>query len=238
MNRILIAAMIVFSVGLMSCRRVIIGGEGPVVAENRAPGYFDRLELQDGIQVYINHSNEPKFSVRIEAPENIVPYIETTVVNDKLIIQDRRRRNWRNGYATVYVTVDTLEEITSNGSGDIYASNLMGPSTYIGISGSGDMDLGMNITNDVRLDISGSGDLEMTGGAHLLDMYLSGSGDFQGRNFNVDNCEIDVTGSGNAEVYVSDSLDVRITGSGDVYYWGNPGFVSQWITGSGNLIKK
>ena len=44
-----------------------------------------------------------------------------------------------------------------------------------------------------------------------------------------------IVASGNAELYVSQSLIVDIDGSGDVYYKGNPS-MSVSIEGSGDVI--
>jgi hypothetical protein len=63
---------------------------------------------------------------------------------------------------------------------------------------------------------------------------ISGSGKYRGSDLESSDCEVDVAGSGAVVVRVSDLLDVEITGSGDVRYYGTPEVVES-ITGSGRL---
>jgi hypothetical protein len=44
-----------------------------------------------------------------------------------------------------------------------------------------------------------------------------------------------VSGSGNAAVYVSNSLNAHVSGSGGVHYGGNPKNVSKSKSGSGSI---
>ena len=46
---------------------------------------------------------------------------------------------------------------------------------------------------------------------------------------------MDVSGSGNARVYASGSLNATISGSGNVGYSGNPANVEKDISGSGEI---
>ena len=46
--------------------------------------------------------------------------------------------------------------------------------------------------------------------------------------------DITISGSGSAEVNVSEQLDIKISGSGDVYYRGNPS-INIDISGSGDV---
>jgi len=50
-------------------------------------------------------------------------------------------------------------------------------------------------------------------------------------------CEVEIYGSGDCDVNVSESLDVRINGSGNVTYKGNPAEVNQKVSGSGGAHK-
>ena len=51
------------------------------------------------------------------------------------------------------------------------------------------------------------------------------------------NHNIDISGSGNAEVFVDGgSLDANISGSGKVYYKGAPSSFNTDITGSGKIV--
>lgn len=66
-------------------------------------------------------------------------------------------------------------------------------------------------------------------------VVLNGTGNFYGYLLEVNNCQVDIIGTGNAEVNVKDNLDASIEGSGSIYYKGNP-HIQNSVSGSGKLI--
>jgi Protein of unknown function (DUF2807). len=65
---------------------------------------------------------------------------------------------------------------------------------------------------------------------------VSGSGDVHAYDLLSEDTKVRVTGSGDADVFASVSLDVSVAGSGDVRYKGNAK-VSSNISGSGGVKK-
>ena len=84
---------------------------------------------------------------------------------------------------------------------------------------------------------TGSGKITLLGGAITLEPTLTGSGDVYAYDFQSTNVIVKTTGSGNATVNALSSIDITISGSGDVRYKGNPNDVNINITGSGKVIK-
>lgn len=68
-----------------------------------------------------------------------------------------------------------------------------------------------------------------------LSVSLIGSGSFLGFPLEVANCTINISGTGDCEVSVTNRLDVSIIGSGNVYYKGNP-VIHEDISGSGSVL--
>lgn len=84
-----------------------------------------------------------------------------------------------------------------------------------------------NGTGDVIIDY------EMT--QEEIDIDLSGTGNYYGFLMTVNRCEVNIVGTGVAEVTVIDELDVNIEGTGNVHYKGHPDLQST-ISGSGKII--
>ncbi|WP_194974710.1 GIN domain-containing protein [Aquiflexum lacus] len=63
-------------------------------------------------------------------------------------------------------------------------------------------------------------------------------GDFKGEEVSVEEATIKKTGSGQTQIGAVESLNVRATGSGNVYYAGNPGNRNISSTGSAKVIKR
>jgi hypothetical protein len=53
----------------------------------------------------------------------------------------------------------------------------------------------------------------------------------------VNSCDIRISGSGDVEVNVKESLEANISGSGSVTYRGNPAHVNSHSSGSGKVRK-
>lgn len=77
----------------------------------------------------------------------------------------------------------------------------------------------------------------MDGSAGLIKGILSGTGKISAFGLFTEKAQLEINGGGQIEVSVRDNLNVKIDGSGIVYYKGNPELYTQ-ITGAGQVIKK
>ena len=114
------------------------------------------------------------------------------------------------------VTATILNGIRNIGTGSVTASNLSGAEVY-------------NVFN------SGTGQITLSGSANSLTLKNEGTGDFKGFDFPVLDADVTLIGTGNCEVHCTETLNVRIEGSGDVYYKGDPTLQVE-IEGSGKVI--
>ena len=150
--------------------------------------------------------------------------------------------NYKDGYsvnrdhAKVIVTAPTLEKLISSGSADIMSKGVIKNSNQIEIktSGSGDIIAEVDAPS-VTVIGSGSGDVTLSGRTRDFDCKISGSGDVKCGNLKSENAVVHVAGSSDVHVFASVSLKVNVTGSGDVYYAGNPSSPEIHIAGSGTV---
>jgi hypothetical protein len=123
-----------------------------------------------------------------------------------------------------------------NGSGDV----VMGGETerlYVGVNGSGDMKLDFPGVDECELKLTGSGDIKITGSTNEFYIKQVSSGDVSAFGFKAETCTVDKSGSGDTKVYVNGELAITSSGSGDVYYKGNPDITSISVSGSGDVRK-
>ncbi len=209
-----------------------IRGSGQVVSDKFDLESFDGIRLNVPAEVFITQGNEQ--IVEIEGYENLLDRFNLDVRNGIWNIEvERCVRN--TGNLKVYITTPYLNYITINGSGSVVSDNiLLTDKIELKISGSGDMDLGIEAE---FLDgiISGSGKMRIEGISDFVDFRISGSGDYRAFNLDTRRTDIVISGSGDAEVNVSENLKVRISGSGDVFYKGNPSLDIS-VSGSGDVI--
>lgn len=207
------------ALGFASCHKRGIKGEGNIVSETRMVGEFAKIEANGSADVTVVADDE--YFVIVKGYSNLVPIYKTKVNGDRLILEYKEGYwNVRNDNITVEVHTPYVDKVSLNGSGSIY--------------------VGAGYDHE-RLDanINGSGNVEVARSTfRYMDVFINGSGNFNAETAEVNNVYVKISGSGDAWVYVLDYLRVRISGSGNVYYRGNPGTIDTDVSGSGQVHKK
>lgn len=206
-------------------------------SETRTPGRFTEIENSGSWDVHVTKGS--KDEVRIESKSFDLNKVITEVDGEKLKIK-LEKGNWNNVDITVFVTVRDLESVGNGGSGDMYLESNFGADDFnLGLSGSGKI-IAQNIHADkLNIGMSGSGKVSIAGGqATSANIGQSGSGDLEALEFVAENVKIGKSGSGDTSIGVTESLTVGSSGSGNIYYRGNPEKQSIGVSGSSRVIKK
>lgn len=213
-----------------------VRGNGKLSSQNRTLNNFDAVEVVGGMDVVLVPG--PAHAVRVEADDNLMQYIETDRDRNTLVVRTRRGYNLNpSAGLKVYITAPQLREIGITGSGTVTSqSRLRYPGTVaIDITGSGDVRLELDAP-EINAEATGSGNTALTGTTRNFRAAINGSGEFRCFNLLSENTDVEISGSGSAEVFASKKLDIEINGSGNVAYKGNPS-VNQDISGSGDIRK-
>lgn len=222
----------VSSCNFMSGRRV--RGNGNLSSQNRSVGSFSGIRVVGGMDVILRSGNE--YAVKVEADQNLLPYILTERDGDALTIKTRNGYNLQSRAGMkVYITAPSFEEIAITGSGSVTSAAKLSASRKldIHITGSGDVKLEVDAPQ-VEAKATGSGNIALAGATRNFKAEINGSGEVNCFDLRSENTDIGISGSGSAEVYASKQLDIRISGSGDVAYKGTPA-IKQRISGSGDV---
>ena len=110
------------------------------------------------------------------------------------------------------------------GSGDISGQEIVCASMEGSVTGSGDVSFGnLLVAQTVDVKIAGSGTFKINGGeAGQAGYSITGSGDILAAGLKASRVDTQISGSGDIECHAVDFLKVRVTGSGDVGYKGDP----------------
>ncbi len=208
-------------------------GSGPIVTQDFDIAEFTGVSLGFSGDVYLRQGNMQ--SVRVEGQQNLIDHLNTEVVDGVWKMKFKAKNiNYKSKFK-VYITIPTLTYAKVSGSGNMTTEGAFTglDDLVAGVSGSGD--LVMNVEcNSIAVKVSGSGDVEMKGRANAANIRVSGSGTYDGYEMKTQNCEANVTGSGDISTYVSETLIASVTGSGDIDYKGSPR-VKAKVTGSGDI---
>ena len=84
--------------------------------------------------------------------------------------------------------------------------------------------------------VTGAGDYKLRGTQQgFLDINITGTGNVNAFEMEVEDCAIQISGAGNCEVNVTNSLEIFVSGVGNIFYKGNP-TISSDISGVGNVM--
>lgn len=214
MNKITIAFLAGLILSTAGCRWGGIVGNGHIVTDTRSVSDFSEIQADGGFQ--IEWRNGPP-SLSITTDENVLPHIESQNVDHRLRLHTNGSI-WSSHGIKVAISSSTRTGAKLTGAARLTANQLSGHSFAIESTGAAKVFL------DGRVDQLVT---DMTGASRL-----------QAESLQTKTAEISSTGASHAEVGVSETLKVSITGAGKVIYSGNPPTVEKHISGAGSIRHK
>jgi hypothetical protein len=130
-----------------------------------------------------------------------------------------------------------IRRLVVTGSGRIINPDLDNDTLSIEITGSGQITLDNLTADKLDVKIGGSGCIKVAGDIETQALKITGSGRYEAERLISDFAQLRIAGSGDANVTVSDDLNVIINGSGKVSYGGYPD-ISKVISGSGRIMRR
>ena len=233
-----VIALVFLALLLINCSKgQVVVGSSNIISQEKQLSAYDRIEVLGSYDVIFTDGEVGK--IRIKAPDNILPLIQTEVSDGLLRIDTGKNRYKVKEPIIIYVPVDSrLKQVVIKGSADIYSEkNLETKALNVGIYGSGDARLAVDASS-LALKIDGSGDIRVGGKTDNLSINISGSGDVDASKLTAEKAVININGSGGVSAYVTENVDISIAGSGDVTIKGNPKKVKRIINGSGRVSVK
>lgn len=238
MKKLLAIILAFISLNSFSQKWQTIKGNGETKKETREVSSFTAINAQGSMEIKIDYGNSGTISV--EADENLLPYIETTVEDGRLSIKPKKNVNLnsRSGIV-VYVSMTQIKSLKLSGSGNISGSGAFtnDTTTDFSVSGSGNLSLDFDTFKELDLSVSGSGNIKLKGASSMISAKISGSGNIDCSNTSSHDVVAKVSGSGNIKVDANNSIDAQINGSGNVFYKGDAQKINRKMSGSGKVIK-
>ena len=199
-----------------SCTKSITG-EGAMVNETRNIPAFTGIKLEGSGNVEIQQGSIQ--SVHVSGYANLVQIYSTFVSGGMLVLKFEENNNIRKNNVKTTIVVPDLTSVQIHGSGGIQVNGFANAGNF-------------------SASIEGSGKIVLTGSVFTkLATSINGSGDIDAKDSPAPEVKVDINGSGYIAVNCLQQLNARISGSGDVEYWGNP-TVNADISGSGKVKKR
>jgi len=173
---------------------------------------FEAIDVGGAFEIKITRGDELMVTVTID--DNLWDVFEADVSGKELTLGWKKNVNPEVD-AVVEIVMPTLRKIDIHGAADVEINDYKG--------------------DKFTFEVSGAGELVMDGEADELDISVSGAADIDTRDLKARKVEISVSGAGNAKVYASESFEGRVSGVGNITYYGNPEHTKTKVSGLGNI---
>lgn len=234
MLRPLLTALVVLLAALPGCRISFDGpamaGSGVTTSQTRSVPAFDRIEIGGAYDVVVRVGATR--SVVLAGDDNLLPLVRTEVRNGTLHIESDEDLEPREDIR-IEIGIETLNGVHSGGSSDVAVRDVRSQAFDVTVSGSSELTANGEF-GDLTTSLAGSGEIQMDGTADAIDASISGSGELDLLQVRARTARIDVSGSGDVGVQVSERLDASVSGSGEVRYAGRPQVTAD-VSGSGSV---
>lgn len=191
----------------------------------------------------------PKNSIRVEADERLMPYLQIVVKNGVLVlnfddqreVERLRKRNLNLADTRVYVSARGVDTFTASGMSEFEADMPIAASTItISASGMSSIDFervecktfSLSISGKTEVDaqlqadkcdlsVSGMSEVDIEGRTDRLSLRLSGMSEVSLDELHARTAEVYVSGMSEAEVNASESITGGVSGMSDLTTFGS-----------------
>jgi len=203
-----VAACVVLAAG---CRWVGIRGNGHIKTDDRTISAFANIDAGGAFQIEWK-SGAPALSITTD--ENLLPYIDNHISGDTLRLRTHEQI-WPTHGIKVVISSPIRAGAKLSGAVKLTATQIAEPKFALESTGAAHVNLDGSI-DELLADMTGASELHAGG-------------------LQTKTTEIATTGAADAEIAVSETLKVAITGAGKVSYSGNPKTIEKHISGAGSI---
>ena len=193
------------------CNWVGIRGNGHIKTDERTISAFANIDASGTFQIEWK-SGAPTLSIKTD--ENLLLYIENQISGETLHLRTREQI-WPTHGIKVVISSPTRTGAKTSGAVKLTGNQLSGARFALESTGAAEVKLDGNI-DELLADMTGASELHAGG-------------------LQTKTTEIATTGAADAEIAVSETLKVAITGAGKVSYSGNPKTIEKHISGAGSI---
>lgn len=201
---------------LVACSGQKIKGNGEISSQARPAPAFTKIAINGPFTLVAQRNWTPAVSVTSDT--NLQPYIKTMVQQGILEIYIQKGVNLQpTGPIMVQVSTRSLQQIMAEGKCVVNASDLN--------------------TDVFEFDVRGGCQASLAGRVDVAKFKVDGAVRIDAKTLLSKQTELDIKGAAQASVHATQKLAVKISGAGQVTYYGKPPVINQAIFGSGELIK-
>jgi hypothetical protein len=213
-----------------------VKGDGNITTQTHSVTDFEGVEVGGAIELYV--TTDPSYSVKVEADKNLHEFIEVFKTGNTLHVRPANNTNLSpSGKIKVYVSAPSYTKIGASGACNVESQNklISKANMLVDLSGASEAKLDIQSPN-VDVEASGACGITLKGETKNLSISCSGSTSVKAFDLLSENADVEISGAGDVDVYVSVKLNASTSGASSIRYKGNA-TVSTDVSGSGSVKK-
>ncbi len=225
---------LIASYTLASCSNT--SGSGNIATENRSVGGFTGISVGGDfdVEVKIGTSTE----LKVEADDNIMPYIETIVSGNTLKIRTKDLHNYSDVHMKIYIITPSLLKVNASASARVDVQDVLKSNERLHFNASSSGDINADVdAPEVEADASSGATINISGKTRTYNVQASSGADIRSFNLLSEATKVQVSSGAAANVYASVSLNAQASSGGTVSYMGGA-TVNKAESSGGSIIKK
>ena len=210
-----------------------VKGNGNVISENRkVDSDFDAIKVSQGIELILTQSNN--FSLTVEADENIMDLLKTTVKGNTLHVSFEKNV-YRATSRKVYLSTETISSLATSSGANIISENTI-KSENIDLDASSGSFINIKTrANFVQCETSSGATMKVVGTTKSSKFSASSGSTIHADKLESENTTAKVSSGANIDVYASESLTAKASSGGDIDYAGNPKAIDKDTSSGGSV---
>lgn len=210
-----------------------VKGDGNVKSKVIDASDFQRIKVSGSFTVNVKQADN--YYVKLTADQNLHEFIR--IGSDGRDLQIDSRQSIRKAKElTVEVHMPELEKIEASGANKIRSNGLLkGRKLDLEMSGASKLKMNLNYES-ISLEVSGAVESQLSGRTDKLEIASSGASQIDALQLEADKADVDISGAGEASLWVTGRLKAEISGAGEIRYRGEPRVKSD-VSGAGEIKK-
>ncbi len=194
------------------------------------------IDISGDFKVNIKQDSTASPSLTIDADDNLLKYIKTSVSSGKLRIYIRKNI-CNSGRMTVNVNMRNITDVAASGAVEINSvGKILTKDIHFNLTGATKLTMDLNAAN-VHTEGSGATKINLTGQASSHHVELTGAGRVNAFDFVVGDYNIENSGASKCQINVLNSLNVHTSGASKIQYRGNPKTINNDKSGASSIEK-
>ena len=209
-------------------------GSGNIIKETRQLAEINSVSVSGSIKVDVKTGMVP--SLKVEADDNIMPYVVTNVSDKNLSIKLKGINNLRNATIHIYLVVPILNKISTSASAEVRSSEAITNSDKISFTASSGSLINVNVdAPTISADGSSGAEIILKGRTKNLTAESSSGSNVSLFSLQAENASASASSGAKISVFGSVQIKAKASSGGNVNYKGGAQSVEKNVS-SGGLV--